>query len=139
MESSKDQSRNQSSELRVPEEDGNLSSEHEGKGEDNGEGQLKTAITSRRKRREKRLQSQPKDVTGLDTSSGPRGVCIADFLQARATELHNMAVAISHHGGTRRAFQTLPRHMRRRAMSHSIKRLPYRLREQAKKEVCLVC
>jgi len=131
MESSKDQS----SELGVPEEDGNLSSEQESKGEDNG---VKTAVTSRRKRREKRLQSQPKDVTGQDTSSGPRGVCVADFLQARATELHNMTVTISHHGGTRRAFQTLPRHMRRRAMSHDIKRLPHRLREQAKKEVCLV-
>jgi len=127
---------NQLREAGAPEEDDNVSSEHEGKGEDNGEEQLKTTVTSRRRRREKRLKSQPKDVTVQNASSGPRGICAADFLQARAMELHNMTVAISHHSGTRRAFQTLPRHMRRRAMSHNIKRLPYRLREQAKKEVC---
>lgn len=37
--------------------------------------------------------------------------------------------------GSKRAFQTLPRHLRRRAMSHNIKRLPVRLRMQAQNEV----
>ena len=94
-------------------------------------------VTGRKKRREKRLKAQPKNVTGSDVrdTAGPRGICVSDFVQARAMELHNMTAAISQHGSTRRTFQTLPRHMRRRSMSHNIKRLPYRLREQAKNEV----
>ena len=94
-------------------------------------------VTGRKKRREKRLKAQPRNVTGSDASDtvGPRGICISDFIQARAMELHNMTTAISQHGGARRTFQTLPRHMRRRSMSHNIKRLPHRLREQAKNEV----
>ena len=38
-------------------------------------------------------------------------------------------------GAGKRVFQQLPRHMRRRAMSHNVRRLPRRLREKAKKEV----
>jgi len=94
-------------------------------------------VTARKKRREKKLKSQPKNVIGSDVpdTAGPRGICVTDFVQARAMELHNMTAAIAHHGGTRRTFQTLPRHMRRRAMSHNAKRIPHCLREQAKNEV----
>ena len=38
-------------------------------------------------------------------------------------------------GSTRRVFQTLPRHLRRRAMSHNIHRLPRRMRAAAQHEV----
>ena len=38
-------------------------------------------------------------------------------------------------GGGRRVFQSLPRHMRRRAMSHNIKRLPLRLQPAAQREM----
>ena len=34
-----------------------------------------------------------------------------------------------------RAAQTLPRHLRRRAASHNVKRLPVRLRKKAMEEV----
>lgn len=98
-------------------------------------------VSTRKKRREKKLKSQPKSVTlsGAPDSTGPpRGICITDFVQARALELHNMTAAISQHGSTRRTFQTLPRHMRRRSMSHNIKRLPRHLREQAKNEVSIL-
>ena len=37
--------------------------------------------------------------------------------------------------GGKRVFQQLPRHMRRRAMSHNVRRLPRRLQEKASKEV----
>lgn len=37
--------------------------------------------------------------------------------------------------GTQRAFQSLPRHLRRRAASHNIRRLPTRLRSRARFEV----
>ena len=47
-----------------------------------------------------------------------------------------MQRALAGKGGGKRVFQTLPRHMRRRAMSHNPKRLPRRLQEAATKEVC---
>lgn len=37
--------------------------------------------------------------------------------------------------GTQRAWQALPRHLRRRAASHDVRRVPARLRERAKTEV----
>lgn len=36
-----------------------------------------------------------------------------------------------------RVWQTLPRHLRRRAASHNVRRVPVRLREKAKLEVCI--
>lgn len=72
-------------------------------------------------------------VTGL--GEGPSGVNVVDFLEAHATELKSMERALKHKGGGKRVFQTLPRHMRRRAMSHNPKRLPRRLREVAAREV----
>lgn len=110
--------------------------EEDGEGRNKDEGK-EEHVTTRKKRRERKLKSQPKNVigSGVPDNVGSRGICVTDFVQARAMELYNMTAAISQHGGTRRTFQTLPRHMRRRAMSHNIKRLPHRLREQAKSEV----
>lgn len=114
----------------IKEEDGERRNKSEGDEEH---------VTGRKKRRERKLKAQPKNVTGnaVPDTTGPRGISVTDFLQARALELHNMTTAVSQHAGSaRRTFQTLPRHMRRRSMSHNIKRLPHRLREQAKSEVC---
>lgn len=58
-----------------------------------------------------------------------------DFAEARATELSSMVKALGSKGGSKRTFQLLPRHMRRRAVSHNVKRLPRRLRAQAEREV----
>lgn len=66
---------------------------------------------------------------------GPSGVHVLDFAEARATELSCMVRALRSKGGSKRTFQLLPRHMRRRAMSHNVKRLPRRLRSKAKSEV----
>ena len=49
--------------------------------------------------------------------------------------MSNMVKAMRWKGGSKRAFQMVPRHMRRRAMSHNVKRLPRRLRKAARKEV----
>lgn len=57
------------------------------------------------------------------------------FAQARAAEISAMLKAVAQKSSNSLVFQTLPRHMRRRAMSHNIKRLPRRLRETARKEV----
>ena len=66
---------------------------------------------------------------------GPLGVHVLDFAEARATELSCMVKALRSKGGSKRTFQQLPRHMRRRAMSHNVKRLPRRFRTQAAREV----
>ena len=66
---------------------------------------------------------------------GPAGIHVLDFAEARAAELCSMAKAMTSKGSSKRTFQDLPRHMRRRAMSHNVKRLPRRSREAAAKEV----
>lgn len=54
---------------------------------------------------------------------------------ARAAEVKAMLKAISTRTGSCQLFEALPRHMRRRAMSHNVKRLPRRLRDFASRLV----
>ena len=72
------------------------------------------------------------------SSQAPRGINAAEFAEARALEINNMVEAIKEadRSSGKRLFQTLPRHMRRRAMSHNVKRMPVRLRHRASLEVC---
>uniref|UniRef100_A0A8D0G980 POP1 homolog, ribonuclease P/MRP subunit n=1 Tax=Sphenodon punctatus TaxID=8508 RepID=A0A8D0G980_SPHPU len=64
----------------------------------------------------------------------PKYITASTFAQARAAEINAMLKAVKQKSSNSLVFQTLPRHMRRRAMSHNIKRLPRRLREIARKE-----
>lgn len=67
----------------------------------------------------------------------PRGINAAEFAEARALEIHNMMTALStaSQHSNKRVFQSLPRHMRRRAASHNSKRMPARLRDAYNREV----
>ncbi|KAG9478743.1 hypothetical protein GDO78_012417 [Eleutherodactylus coqui] len=65
----------------------------------------------------------------------PKFLTVTKFAQARAAEINAMVKAASQKSSNSLVFQSLPRHMRRRAMGHNIKRLPRRLREIAKKEM----
>ncbi|XP_016013339.1 ribonucleases P/MRP protein subunit POP1 isoform X3 [Rousettus aegyptiacus] len=65
----------------------------------------------------------------------PKYITASTFAQARAAEISAMLTAVTQKSSNSLVFQTLPRHMRRRAMSHNVKRLPRRLREIAQKEV----
>ncbi|KAJ3573212.1 hypothetical protein NP233_g2576 [Leucocoprinus birnbaumii] len=58
-------------------------------------------------------------------------------LQARAFEIDAMEKSMKTASGasTQRAWQALPRHLRRRAASHDVRRVPARLREKAKAEM----
>lgn len=62
-------------------------------------------------------------------------VSVSHFVQARTAEIKAMLKAVTQKPSNTLVFQSLPRHMRRRAMSHNIKRLPRRLRELARAEV----
>ncbi|XP_074056573.1 ribonucleases P/MRP protein subunit POP1 [Macrotis lagotis] len=64
----------------------------------------------------------------------PKYITASTFAQARAAEINAMLKAVTQKSSNSLVFQTLPRHMRRRAMSHNVKRLPRRLREIAQKE-----
>nr|XP_028592254.1 ribonucleases P/MRP protein subunit POP1 [Podarcis muralis]XP_028592255.1 ribonucleases P/MRP protein subunit POP1 [Podarcis muralis]XP_028592256.1 ribonucleases P/MRP protein subunit POP1 [Podarcis muralis] len=64
----------------------------------------------------------------------PKYVTVSPFVQARAAEIKAMLKAVTQKSSNTLVFQSLPRHMRRRAMSHNIKRLPRRLRELARIE-----
>ena len=83
--------------------------------------------------------SFPNPLSNLSTGElTPLAINVMDFAEARATELKAMTQVLSKKPGDggKRVFQQLPRHMRRRAMSHNIRRLPRRLQEKAAKEVC---
>src|SRR3989338_5070851 len=58
-----------------------------------------------------------------------------EFTAARSEELSRLHTAIGTPFATRRAFQTLPRHLRKRTASHNPKKLPVKLRERAIREV----
>jgi ribonuclease P/MRP protein subunit POP1 len=60
------------------------------------------------------------------------------YAQSRASEIEALAADIKTKTGNKLVFQFLPRNLRRRAMSHNIKRLPRRLQGLAKPEVIFV-
>ncbi|XP_047384648.1 ribonucleases P/MRP protein subunit POP1 [Sciurus carolinensis] len=68
------------------------------------------------------------------TQEIPKYITASTFAQARAAEISAMLKAVTQKSSNSLVFQTLPRHMRRRAMSHNVKRLPRRLQEMAQKE-----
>ena len=74
------------------------------------------------KRCEKKLKNEPSSVTASwDT--------VVDFTETRATELQCLLKAVTGKEMGKRTFQKLSRHMRWRAMSHNVRQLPRRLRE----------
>ena len=83
---------------------------------------------------------QAPDVYAAIDSAVPRALDVVEFAAARSAELSSLVVLLSSKdsaegGGGRRVFQSLPRHLRRRAQSHNLHRLPYRLRAAAQREM----
>jgi ribonuclease P/MRP protein subunit POP1 len=75
----------------------------------------------------------------LDNESTSRDMIeVLPFASSRLKELEYLEKQVRTMTGNRRAFQMLPRHLRRRAASHYVKRIPRKwseLREQAIREV----
>lgn len=59
----------------------------------------------------------------------PSSLNLMSFALARSKEILEMKSVLKSNKSTKLAFQTLPKHMRRRCMSHNSNRLPRRLRE----------
>ncbi|KAI9566167.1 ribonucleases P/MRP protein subunit POP1-domain-containing protein [Boletus coccyginus] len=82
--------------------------------------------------------SSSKTVVQFDSMQGlPGSIDVERFAEARAYEIDAMQKAIKTAGesSTHRAWQTLPRHLRRRAASHDVRRVPIRLRDKARAEM----
>lgn len=67
----------------------------------------------------------------------PNAIDVKEYARSRMNEINliNKELDQAKYSSTRRVFQQLPRHMRRRAASFNIKRLPIRLRLRAIEEV----
>jgi len=74
------------------------------------------------------------DLNNSLISEAPRNVDIVQFAEARSFELNAIESALKNateNTGNQRVFQSLPRHLRRRAASHNIKRIPLQFRKKA--------
>lgn len=77
-------------------------------------------------------QSRAPIPQSLESATLPRSIDIQTFYEARKLELDHFMQALSKKAagilGNKQAFQLLPKHMRRRAMSHNAHRIPARIR-----------
>ncbi|TBU44510.1 POP1-domain-containing protein [Dichomitus squalens] len=67
----------------------------------------------------------------------PGAIDVEKFAESRAFEINAMHEAMhnARSNSTARAWQQLPRHLRRRAASHDVRRVPLRLRDKARAEM----
>ncbi|KAL0960688.1 hypothetical protein HGRIS_005715 [Hohenbuehelia grisea] len=67
----------------------------------------------------------------------PGSLDVEKFVEARSFEIEAMhkAMKTASASSTQRAWQALPRHLRRRAASHDVRRVPLRLRDKARAEM----
>ncbi|KAI0755130.1 POP1-domain-containing protein [Daedaleopsis nitida] len=80
----------------------------------------------------------PSKSVRFDSMKGlPGALDVEKFAEARAFEVNAMHEAMQNarSNSTQRAWQQLPRHLRRRAASHDVRRVPLRLRDKARAEM----
>jgi ribonuclease P/MRP protein subunit POP1 len=93
-----------------------------------------------KKRQNEEIISLPQALSQITL---PRQIDLESFFQARMLELdHFLALlndkaAVGGKMGNKRSFQLLPKHMRRRAMSHNSHRVPSRIRHLAQSSATL--
>ncbi|XP_058034597.1 ribonucleases P/MRP protein subunit POP1 [Ahaetulla prasina] len=90
--------------------------------------------TPQRKKQELHFETSQQGFYQKVSHEMPKCITVSPFVQARAAEIKAMLKAVKQKSSNTLVFQSLPRHMRRRAMSHNVKRLPRRLRELARIE-----
>ncbi|KAH8824939.1 POP1-domain-containing protein [Flagelloscypha sp. PMI_526] len=99
------------------------------------------ALPTHKDRKKQKIQEsrtisvQP--TTSSSMSGLPPTLDVERFAEARSFEINAMELAMKNAGSasTSRAWQELPRHLRRRAASHDVRRVPNRLRERAAAEM----
>ena len=88
-------------------------------------------------------RAKQRDARALSTQTTSKAFAngaldVDAFVKAREFEMRALESSMqrSKKGLNRRAFQQVPPELRRRTASHNVKRMPKRLRERGKKEVC---
>ncbi|KAI8810251.1 ribonucleases P/MRP protein subunit POP1-domain-containing protein [Cladochytrium replicatum] len=90
-----------------------------------------------RKRAAQEVEIQQSPSPAPAASSGlqaQRALDVVEYCEARAFEINAIEKALQNateHTGNKRVWQMLPRHMRRRAASYNVKRLPKRVQQRA--------
>ncbi|KAI8459794.1 ribonucleases P/MRP protein subunit POP1-domain-containing protein [Phakopsora pachyrhizi] len=103
---------------------------------------LEPSTSSQARKRAKLKNSRQIDTQDLKDIQNnhenlPQFLNVEKFISSRTFEINAMEKALrtARQGTGQRAFQTLPRHLRRRAASHFARRVPTRLREKARFEM----
>jgi ribonuclease P/MRP protein subunit POP1 len=95
-------------------------------------------ISSADRKRQKTQNIRDIPVQSKDAAVSATGeLDVAAFVKAREYEINALEKSMqrSRKGLTMRAFQQVPRALRRRTASHNVKKVPRRLRRRAEKEV----
>jgi hypothetical protein len=93
------------------------------KNEFNNSSKKKQKSTAREKRN-KQYEDMAKECASLNISD----IRVEDFLEARKKELNKFIHILNNKYSSKVGFQLLPKHMRRRQMSHNPFRIPVRAR-----------
>ena len=95
--------------------------------------------TAASRKRAKTYDARSLAVQTADAALSATGeLDVAAYVEAREFEIQSLEEGMrrSKSALTTRAFQKVPRALRRRTASHNVKRVPSRLRARAKREVC---
>jgi ribonuclease P/MRP protein subunit POP1 len=100
------------------------------------EGSQVTDSLARKRQKTQAIRTIPSQSTDAALSATGE-LDVAAFVKAREYEINALERSMqnSRHGLTTRAFQQIPRNMRRRTASHNVKKVPRRLRRRAEREV----
>lgn len=101
-------------------------------------GSDKAAQSSTARKRQKSHDARAIPVQRRDAAVSSNGeLNISSFIKAREFEIGALEKSMrnSRNYLSTRAFQHVPRHMRRRTASHNVKKVPRRLRRRAEREV----
>ena len=98
-----------------------------------------SVLSSMTRKRLKTQSARHITVQSRDAALSATGeLDVASFVKAREYEINALekSMQTAKKGLSQRAFQQVPRAMRRRTASHNVKKVPRRLRRRAEREVC---
>jgi ribonuclease P/MRP protein subunit POP1 len=98
------------------------------------------ALTSQARKRQKNQDARTIPIQRGTSLPSNGDLNIASFIKAREFEIGALDKSMrkSRKALMSRAFQQVPRHMRRRTASHNAKKVPRRLRRRAEREVSYI-
>ncbi|XP_013380528.1 ribonucleases P/MRP protein subunit POP1 [Lingula anatina] len=96
---------------------------------------INTAAIRQGQGKKRKIGERDSDDETSILSQAPREINISEFTKSRISEIELLTKTVMSKTSKRNPRQNMPRHMRRRAASHNIKRLPRRLRMQAMAEI----